>query len=201
MRKGKHHTEETKEKNRLAHLGKKHSEETKKKLSEAWDYDKHVTKEMRRKLSIINKGKTISKEDRRKMSIAKEGKYFGEDNPFYGKKHTEESRNKISKSHIGIQAKEKHHNWQGGISFEPYGIEFNNQLKEFIRKRDNYKCQECGFNQKQLKRKLFIHHIDFNKNNNNPNNLISLCNSCHSQTNFNRESWINYFQDKIMEIK
>jgi hypothetical protein len=36
-------------------------------------------------------------------------------------------------------------------------------------------------------------HIDYNKKNCNPNNLISLCNSCHSKTNFDRKYWINYF--------
>jgi len=53
------------------------------------------------------------------------------------------------------------------------------------------KCKECE--------NYFIkpHHIDFNKKNNNPNNLISLCRSCHGQTNFNRDNWINYFQEKI----
>lgn len=91
-----------------------------------------------------------------------------------------------------------HRHWRGGISFEPYGLEFNSKLKEFIRKRDNYTCQECGFTQEQLGYKLSVHHIDFNKKNNNPNNLISLCRNCHLQTNFNREDWIQYFQSKII---
>src|ERR1700693_2128924 len=39
---------------------------------------------------------------------------------------------------------EKHWNWKGGKSFEPYASEFNRKLKAFIRKRDNYTCQECG---------------------------------------------------------
>ena len=88
-------------------------------------------------------------------------------------------------------------NWLGGISFDPYGIEFNNELKEKIRKRDNYICQECEFTEKQLEYKLVIHHIDYNKKNNNLNNLISLCRSCHSQTNFKRENWIKYFKNKL----
>ena len=88
--------------------------------------------------------------------------------------------------------------WLGGISFEPYGLEFNNELKEQIRIRDNYTCQECNYTQKQLKRKLTVHHIDFVKQNNNPNNLISLCLSCHAKTNFNRSKWIEYYQEMVI---
>lgn len=88
-------------------------------------------------------------------------------------------------------------NWS---SREPYGEKFSPELKEQIRERDNHQCQECGFTQKQLGKKLDVHHIDFNKNNNNPNNLISLCKSCHSQTQFNRQNWTNYFRNKIKEF-
>lgn len=70
-------------------------------------------------------------------------------------------------------------NWQGGKSFEKYGLEFNDDLRKLIRKRDNFTCQICGINQKQLKRKLHVHHIDKNKKNNNPTNLVSLCINCH----------------------
>jgi len=114
-----------------------------------------------------------------------------------GRQWTEEERMKISKSHIGIQAMEKHPLWQGGKSFEPYGIKFNRKLKGFIRKRDNYTCQECGYIEEKLGYNLHIHHIDYNKQNNNPSNLIGLCRTCHLQTNFNRGDWEKYFGGKI----
>ena len=113
------------------------------------------------------------------------------------KHHTIKSRIKMSNSHIGLQAMEKHPLWLGGKSFEPYGIEFNRKLKKFIRERDNNTCQECGFTKEQLGYNLHVHHIDYNKKNNNPNNLICLCRNCHLQTNFNRENWTNYFGGKI----
>jgi predicted nucleic acid-binding Zn ribbon protein len=90
-----------------------------------------------------------------------------------------------------------HPNWHGGSSFEGYPIEFNRKLKREIRERDNYKCQECGYTEKQLGYKLSIHHIDFNKMNNQLSNLISLCKSCHAQTNFNREDWEIYFRNRM----
>ncbi len=98
----------------------------------------------------------------------------------------------------GFLAGEKHYFWQGGKSFEEYGVKFNNKLKEFIRTRDKYSCRECGISQKKLSRKLDVHHIDYDKKHNETNNLISLCNVCHSKTNFNRKDWTNYHSAKVL---
>ena len=113
---------------------------------------------------------------------------------------------KIKKAHFGQKAWNKdkkmpemsgknHPNWQGGKSFEEYGIEWTDDLKESIRKRDNYICQMegCGIHQDELDEKLHIHHIDYDKKNLNPKNLITLCRNCHIKTNFNRNYWKNYF--------
>lgn len=108
----------------------------------------------------------------------------------------------ISESEKG----DKHWNWQGGKSFEPYGEEFNNKLKGQIRQRDGYRCQECFRHQNELfsktgrRYKLMVHHIDYDKENNNSNNLISLCRNCHGQTNFKRENWTNYFRNKTLKV-
>lgn len=88
-----------------------------------------------------------------------------------------EIRVKISKSLCGKYGGKNHPNWQGGKSFEPYGTEFNNMLKEMIRRRDNYICQNCELVENG--QKLDVHHIDGNKKNNNLNNLITLCRNCH----------------------
>jgi len=56
-----------------------------------------------------------------------------------------------------------------------------------ILKRDNYQCRFCG-----LRENLVTHHIDHNKLNNNPNNLITLCRSCNSGINAGgHEYWDN----------
>ena len=91
--------------------------------------------------------------------------------------------------------------WRDGRSKEPYTIEFDDVLKEKIRKRDNFTCQECNHTQEQLGYTLHVHHVDYNKKNNNLNNLISLCRSCHAQTTFNRDDWADYYQEKIAEIE
>ena len=95
------------------------------------------------------------------------------------------------------------YNWKVGKKSEPYGIEFNSKLKEAIRKRDHYRCQQCFKHESKLKTKtnksinLDIHHIDFIKRNNHPNNLITLCKSCHGRTQYKRNDWIIYLQDNI----
>lgn len=84
-------------------------------------------------------------------------------------------------------------NWLGGIGNLPWGWEFGNKLKNKIRDRDQYKCKLCGKTKEDSSKikgtGLNIHHIDYNKSNNNENNLITLCNNCHGQTNYNREIW------------
>lgn len=82
-------------------------------------------------------------------------------------------------------------NWRGGISFEPYSFEFNKQLKEFIRKRDNCQCQFCGNGENSIP--FGPHHINYNKKDCRERNLILLCNSCNSKANYERDKWQLYF--------
>jgi 5-methylcytosine-specific restriction endonuclease McrA len=71
-----------------------------------------------------------------------------------------------------------------------YSVIFK-RIRKVIRKRDNYRCQVCNKPQKNMK--LDVHHIDYNKKNNNKKNLISLCKKCHMKTNHNRNYWYSYF--------
>ena len=91
--------------------------------------------------------------------------------------------------------------WKGGLSFLPYPSQFNNYLKRKIRKRDNYICQKCGITEEQHLKIygaiLYIHHIDYDKQNNQENNLITLCNKCNIKANYNRKYWKQYFKEKI----
>lgn len=94
-------------------------------------------------------------------------------------------------------------NWRGGVSFEPYPPEFNSALKRRIRERDGYRCQLCGITEAELGQRLHIHHIDYDKTNCNPSNLISLCPRCHSLTTHTsdarRESWIEFFRRRLRQ--
>lgn len=134
-----------------------------------------------------------------------------ENNGFYGKSHTDEYKLWASESRIGKRAYDKygyerlkmntlkldlHPNWQGGVSYEEYDYSFSPKMKEDIKIRDNHECQICMSTNDQL----HIHHIDYNKQNSTEENLITLCNSCHSKTNWQRESWIEFFKP-IMKQK
>ena len=153
-----------------------------------------------------NKGIPQSPEAKEKNRLAHLEIYDGKNNPFYGREHSEKSKQQMSKTKTGIpQSAEliesktgvNSAKWLGGKSFEPYSIVFNNKLKRDIRQRDGLKCQNCGELQKQYKIKLHIHHIDYDKENNALDNLISLCKSCHGKTNKNREYWQKHFEFMI----
>lgn len=91
----------------------------------------------------------------------------------------------------------KNWNWRGGKSLKPYASTWNNGLRESIRQRDGYKCQGCGIPQAECIIKLDVHHIDYDKKNCIPINLVSLCHKCNSKVNINRDFWQAHFE-KIM---
>jgi hypothetical protein len=91
--------------------------------------------------------------------------------------------------------KENNVNWNNGSSFEPYPLGWTKTYKEQIRCRDGHKCQLCGVPEIECIIKLHVHHIDYNKKNISPDNLISLCSSCHSKTvGKKRDYWIRLFR-------
>jgi 5-methylcytosine-specific restriction endonuclease McrA len=95
------------------------------------------------------------------------------------------------------QIPENNPNWIDGRSFEPYSSKFTPQLKEQIRKRDNYTCQNCGMTEEEhlivYGEFLNIHHIDYDKENLKDNNLISVCRGCNLRANYNRDYWYAYY--------
>lgn len=143
-------------------------------------------------------GKKLSMKARKKMSKAHLGRIKGPQSEEWINKRMESLRRWINKN-PDINKGEKHPNWRGGISRLPYSFEFNNELRKQIRERDNFICQKCGIYESELKRKLSIHHIDYDKKNCDPSNLLSLCISCNFKVNYKREYWINYFQKYMKE--
>lgn len=88
---------------------------------------------------------------------------------------------------------EENPNWKGGVSFEPYTYEFNNELRLAIKIREDFRCFICRKEEPKTPQGLAIHHIDYDKTNNHLNNLVALCPECHTKTNGNRQHWIEYF--------
>lgn len=188
---GRHHTEENKKRIGEASKGRIFTEETRRKIGKVRK-GCHHTEEAKRKMSKAHKGKYHSEETKRKMSKA-HGK--GSNNLWYGKHHSEEAKKRMRETHLG----ENSPNWQGGISKEPYAFEFNDDLKELIRKRDHYTCQLCNIGQNGIRHP--IHHIDYDKMNCAQSNLITLCIGCNAKANFNRDFHCQYFTNLILQQK
>lgn len=90
---------------------------------------------------------------------------------------------------------ENNPNWRGGTSYLPYSPKFNMRLKEDIRKRDGYICKypDCGTPENGQKHT--VHHINYDKFDCRPVNLITLCRSHNSRVNANRVYWEDYFTE------
>lgn len=190
----------------------KHSPERLKKMRKA--QKGHIVLEStREKLRIIHKGKRYSpKTEFKKGTIYPERRNRIEiecktcKKTFETKKsHSHKRLNcsgECSSIYRSLKVGEKSSNWKGGLSFLPYSSDFTMALKKSIRRRDNYICQECKKSEgKELDEygiRLAIHHIDFNKNNCNTDNLITLCRSCNSKANKNREFHTIYYKSKLL---
>lgn len=209
---GRKQTEETKKKISLAHIGKKFSEEHKRKLGLV-NLGKKLSEEHKRKISMANTGRKMSEKTKdilRKVGFQKGHKVSQElreklrkmmkDKPLHptlianfkkGRKLSKETKQKMSETAIRNVESGVHHLWKGGISFEPYSIDWKETLKRAIRERDHYLCAIC---------KMYgnhVHHINYDKKNCNSDNLITLCNSCHGKTHHNRSYWMDYFKRNV----
>lgn len=196
MKKGSKHTFTTKLKMR----GKKRSEEYKKRMSER---NKLLGIKPPSRLGTIpwNKGKKgiqkawnkgIPMEEESRIKLRNSIKKLYAEHPEILQKMGENIRKRwqnpeYRKKCEEAQKGEKSTLWKGGIQFEPYNPEFSREYRKSIRERDNYICQLCG------KYGKAIHHIDYNKRNSDPKNLITLCFRCHSRTNHNRDYWTKKF--------
>lgn len=145
----------------------------------------------------------------KRRKVINRGSLAGKNNPNYGKKHSQETKEKIRQKRKGGKLSEEHKakikqntpsgkespHWQGGIA--PYPAQWNGEIRDIVRERDKYVCRMCGMKQSVLNgcnKKLDVHHIDYDRNNLDPENLITLCRRCHSKTNYNRDDWMNFFQ-------
>lgn len=94
--------------------------------------------------------------------------------------------------------------WIDGRSRDAYPPEWTNALKLKIRKRDNYKCQNCGMTEEEhlivVGTALQVHHIDHDTQNCKETNLITTCQQCNIRANSNRGYWREFYTNKISEI-
>lgn len=173
------HTPEHREHIRLALLGRSMSPETCEKIRQA-RLGYKPSAEALAHMSQAQKGRKHSPESIEKTRQA-----------HLGKPLSPETRAKISKARMGQRAGERSHLWRGGTADERHSIGFTATLKRQIRERDGFTCLVCGAEENGKTHS--VHHIDYDKTNHDPRNLVTICVSCHSKTNLQREAWANYF--------
>lgn len=101
----------------------------------------------------------------------------------------QKSKNSSQKSKSGLvfcshQCKQSASKSGSGEKFdvlrpEQYGRDYSkyNYRQKALELLDDVACQRCGY--KEFSDVLDVHHIDENRRNNNPSNLIVLCPTCH----------------------
>jgi len=131
-------------------FGKSHSDETKKKLSVKRGNKKRydVTDKHREIISKTHKGKIVSCKTKELISKNRKGKNTGENNPMFGKSHSDEIKNKISKSNIGKTHSDE---TKKKISEANKGKVFNNETRKKISNAKTGKKRE-PFSEEWLKK-------------------------------------------------
>ena len=176
-------------------------------------YNKHMSKQSKNKMSETMKEKFLNGWEPRKgkhhtgnakLKIAE--KAIG-NKRWLGKKHTEETKKKISESRKGVTYKlsdavrkkregSGNPNWKGGQSKLPYCSTWTDTFKKDIKDRDGWECQNplC----ETPNEILCVHHINYKKMDCDFENLITLCNICNSKANTDRK-WHEAYYRAIMD--
>lgn len=180
------------------------SEEHKRKISQAMMGNKNTFGRKQSKEEIEKRveslvGKKRTEESKRKMSLS----HLGKVSWMLGKKHTEETRKKISESRKGKNCGEECWNYVKDRSKLAKQEERNgNRHKEWSRKvknRDNWKCR---INNKDCQGKVIAHHIlpwsSFPELRYIINNGITLCHFHHPKKRDDEKRQIPTFK-KLVE--
>jgi hypothetical protein len=148
------------------------------------------TPEQNAAMSQIKKAEdnTVKRERFLSMNAAKKGKTLEE---LYGDKAS--GLRLLHKQRVG----DKNSNWKGGKHRRNYPWLFF-KLRPTVIARDGYVCMNCAMSDqthrdKYSQRGLTVHHIDYDKENNELSNLITLCIWCNCKANGRRLEWQKHY--------
>jgi len=160
---GRYHSEETKQKIRIAKKGKHHTDEARQNMSKA---KQNMSEETKLKMSKAKLN--MSEETKRKMCDARKGKYYGEKSPSW--------KGGVSYDPYCIKFnfdfKERVRNYFGRCCYVCDKNEIDNKAKLSVH-HVNYNKDTCCDDSKPL--------------------FVPLCHKCHSKTNHDREFWQEFF--------
>lgn len=88
----------------------------------------------------------------------------GENNSFFGHRHSAETRERL-RSYARDRAIS---------SVGEYGPEWTEEFRAAIVSRDGHACTVC-----RSREMLQVHHVDLDRSNSDPRNLLTLCAACH----------------------
>jgi hypothetical protein len=137
-------------------------------------------------------GRHPSEETRAKLRIAR----TGEKNPFWGKRHKPETIAKNRLAHSGPN----HPGYRDGRGNAPYADDYQ-AIRAMIHERDLGICQHPGCYRAENGRQHPCHHIDRNKQNNHPANLILLCVKHHAKTLYGEPEYWMEFYDSVQAAR
>ncbi len=146
-------------------------------------WNKGLTKETSEVLRLTGKKISEVKTGKKYPNISKAligiSRNAGENNPFYDKHHTQETKQKMSLARRG----ENNVNWKGGLTKLVRGIRRSpeyHQWRKAVLERDKHTCQDCG-----CIRRIVAHHkqsiFDYPKGVFEVDNGLALCSDCHKR--------------------
>jgi len=194
------HSEETKAKLSAAHKGKKLSEEHKANIGKA-GMGRIQSKEEIEKRAAFHRGRKRPKETGQKIS--KKAKIRWEDPnerlkfSEMMKKRYEDGWNPLvtwAKENPDYMIGKNNPRWKGGIARLPYAPIFGvKRYKDLLWARHGEVCMNPDCSGDHLDKSLFLHHIDHDKLNTWPENLIGVCCACNAMAE-SKETWDYYIE-------